>query len=169
MAGDGGGEEVGAVDVDGEELAEAVDGVVGGLEVLGEAGAGDEAVDAAVLGQDLGDAGPDALRVRHIGVVGRHAWESVVAGQSCSCCFSSQQQLMLLPLLAVLVEAVEVGTGGSSGNSALVVELAGWRRTGTGNPLLGVRIVFLELVHDGLGLDLGFLLCEGGHVSLASL
>lgn len=70
VAGDRGGEEVGAIDVDGPELAHALDGVVDGLEVLGEAGRGDEVVDLAVGGDDLGDAGFDGLGVRDIGVVG---------------------------------------------------------------------------------------------------
>lgn len=38
VTGDGGGEEVGAVDVDSPQLAHAVDRVVDGLEVLGETG-----------------------------------------------------------------------------------------------------------------------------------
>lgn len=63
VAGDGGGEEVGPVDVDGEQLAHAVDGVVGRLEVLGEAGRGHEVVNLAVARQDLVDTGLDALRV----------------------------------------------------------------------------------------------------------
>lgn len=70
VAGDGGGEEVGAVDVDGEQLAHAVDGVVGGVVVLGEARGRDQVVDLAVLGEDVGDAGADRVRVRHVGVVG---------------------------------------------------------------------------------------------------
>lgn len=72
VAGDGGGEEVGAVDVDGEELAHAVDGVVGGVVVLGEARGRDQVVDLAVLREDLGDARVDRVLVRHVGVVRRH-------------------------------------------------------------------------------------------------
>lgn len=76
VAGDGGGEEVGAVDVDGEQLAHAVDGVVGGVVVLGEAGRRDQVVDLAVLREDVGDARGHRVRVRHVGVVGRHLWGS---------------------------------------------------------------------------------------------
>lgn len=61
VASDGCRKEVGTVDIDGEQLAHALDGVVGGLEVLGEARGGDQVVNLAVLGQDLGDAGMDAL------------------------------------------------------------------------------------------------------------
>lgn len=70
VAGDGGGEEVGAVDVDGEQLAHALDGVVGCVVVLGEARGRDQVVDLAVLREDVGDAGADRFRVRHVGVVG---------------------------------------------------------------------------------------------------
>lgn len=70
VAGDGGGEEVGAVDVDGEQLAHALDGVVGGVVVLGEARGRNQVVDLAVLREDVGHAGADRVRVRHVGVVG---------------------------------------------------------------------------------------------------
>lgn len=70
MLGDHGGEEVGAVDVDVPELAHTVDRIVDGLEVLGEAGRGDEVVDLAVLLDDVVEAGPDRGLVRHVGVVG---------------------------------------------------------------------------------------------------
>lgn len=63
MAGHRHGEQVGAVHVDGKELAEAVNGVVGGLEVLGEAGRGHEVVNLAVAGKDLVDAGFHTVRV----------------------------------------------------------------------------------------------------------
>lgn len=72
VAGDRGGKQVCAVDVDGPQLAHAVDGVVDGLEVLGEAGRGDEVVDLAVGGEDLGDATVDRVGVGDVGVVGRH-------------------------------------------------------------------------------------------------
>lgn len=72
VAGDGGGEEIGAVDVDAEQLAHAVDGVVCGVVVLGEARGRDQVVDLAVLREDVGDAGADRVRVRHVGVVSRH-------------------------------------------------------------------------------------------------
>lgn len=71
VAGDGGREEVGAVDVDGEQLSHALDGVVCGVVVLGEARGRDQVVDLAVLREDVGDAGGDRVRVRHVGVVGR--------------------------------------------------------------------------------------------------
>jgi hypothetical protein len=70
VASDGGCEEVGAVDVDSPELAHAVDGVVDGLEVLGETGGCDEVVDLAVSCNDLGDASLDGLGVGDVGVVG---------------------------------------------------------------------------------------------------
>lgn len=70
VASDGGGEEVGAVDVDSPELAHAINGVVDGLKVLGEASRGDEVVDLSVGSEDLGDAGLDGLGVRDVGVVG---------------------------------------------------------------------------------------------------
>src|SRR5690606_10721074 len=70
VARDLGGEEVGAVDVDLEEAAQAVRGVLLGGEVLGEAGGGDEVVDPGVDGEDLGDAGGDGGGVRDDGVVG---------------------------------------------------------------------------------------------------
>ena len=72
MLGDSGSEEVGAVDVDIPELAHAVDGVVDGLEVLGEAGAGDQVVDLAVLHENVVDAALHRLRVGDIRVVRRH-------------------------------------------------------------------------------------------------
>lgn len=70
VPGNGGSEKICSVDVDAPELAHPVDGVVDGLEVLGEAGRGDEVVDLAVLGQDLGYAGVDRGWVRDVGVVG---------------------------------------------------------------------------------------------------
>lgn len=70
MTSDRGGEKVGTVDVDGPELAHALDGVVDGLEVLGETSRCDEVVDLAVGGEDLGDAGVDGLGVRDVSVVG---------------------------------------------------------------------------------------------------
>lgn len=72
VAGDGGGEEVGAVDVHGEQLPHALDGVVCGVVVLGEARGRDQVVDLAVLLEDVCDAGADRVRVRHVGVVSRH-------------------------------------------------------------------------------------------------
>lgn len=81
VAGNGRGEEVGAVDVDGEQLAHTLDGVVGGVVVLGEAGGRDQVVDLAVLRDDVGDAGADRVRIRHVGVVGRHFWGPVLGCQ----------------------------------------------------------------------------------------
>lgn len=69
MTGDAGCEQVGTIDVDSPELAHAVDGVVNGLEVLGEARGSDEGVDLAVLLNDLCDAGVDGFGVGNIGVV----------------------------------------------------------------------------------------------------
>lgn len=71
--------QVGAVDVDAPQPAHAVDRVVDGLKVLGEAGRGDEVVDLAVGRHDLGDAGLDRLRVRDVGVVRRHLGQPVVS------------------------------------------------------------------------------------------
>jgi hypothetical protein len=65
------GEQVGSVDVDLPQTAHAVDGIGDGIEVLGEAGRGDEAVNAAVAGDDVAHAVPDRVRVRDVGVVGR--------------------------------------------------------------------------------------------------
>ena len=69
---DGGGEQVSAVDVDGPEFAHAVDGVVGGLEVLGESGRGDEVVDLAVLLDHAGDAVLDRPLVGDVAAMGGH-------------------------------------------------------------------------------------------------
>lgn len=80
VAGDGRGEEVGTVDVDGPELAQAVDGVVDGLEVLGEAGRGDEVVDLAVGGDHLSDARLHGLGVRDVGVVCSDLGDAGVGG-----------------------------------------------------------------------------------------
>lgn len=72
VLGDGGGEEVGAVDIDIPELAHAVNGVVDGLEVLREPSAGYEVVDLSVLLEDVVDAGLHGLRVGHISIVCGH-------------------------------------------------------------------------------------------------
>ena len=71
VAGDRGGEEVGAVDIDSPELAHTIDGVVDGLEVLGEAGRGDQVVDLAVRCDDLGYALIHGLRIGDISIVCR--------------------------------------------------------------------------------------------------
>ena len=70
VAGHADSEEVGAVDVDAPELLHAVVGVGDGVEVLGEAGRGDEVVDAAVGGEDFGDGCCDGVGVRDVPVVG---------------------------------------------------------------------------------------------------
>ena len=70
VAGHADGEEVGAVHVDAPELLHAVVGVGDGVEVLGEAGGGDEVVDAAVGREDFGDGGCHGVGVRDVGVVG---------------------------------------------------------------------------------------------------
>lgn len=87
MAGDGGGEQEGAVDVDGEQLAETVDGVVDGLEILSETGRGDQTVDFTLLSKDLFNTGLDALRVRDVGVVGSDLGEPLqkAVGQLWGC------------------------------------------------------------------------------------
>ena len=72
VLGDASSEEVSAVNVDVPELAHAVDRVVDGLEVLGEAGAGDQVVDLAVLHDDVVDAALHRLWVGDIRVVRRH-------------------------------------------------------------------------------------------------
>jgi hypothetical protein len=56
----GRGKQIGPVDVDGPQLAHAVDRIRNSLKILGEAGRGHEAVNLAVAGDDLGDAGVDA-------------------------------------------------------------------------------------------------------------
>ena len=69
MAGDGRGEEVGAVDVDSPETSDAVDGVLDGRKILHDAGRRHEAVDLAVCGQYLVDARGDTSFVRDVGLV----------------------------------------------------------------------------------------------------
>lgn len=69
MAGDRGSKQVGAVHIDRKQLAHAVNGVVGGLEVLTEACAGDEVVNLAVLRENFGNAVVDAVGVGDIGKV----------------------------------------------------------------------------------------------------
>lgn len=70
MTSDRGSEKVGAVDIDGPELAHTLDGVVDGLKVLSETSRCDEVVDLAVGGENLGDAGVDGLGVGDVSVVG---------------------------------------------------------------------------------------------------
>lgn len=70
MAGDGGSKQVCTVNIDGPQLAHAVNGIVDGLKVLGEAGGSDEVVNLAMLLDDFGDAGLDRLGVGDVGVVG---------------------------------------------------------------------------------------------------
>ncbi len=75
---DADGEEICAVDIDAPELADPLDGVVDGLEVLGEAGGGDEVVDFAVLGDNFCDSGFDGFLRRDVGVVGSYFGDSGV-------------------------------------------------------------------------------------------
>ena len=73
VAGDGGGEEVGAVDVDAPEFLEPVVRVSDGVEVLGEAGGGHQVVDLVVVsGEDRGDGGVDGVGGGDVAVVGSH-------------------------------------------------------------------------------------------------
>lgn len=71
VTGNGSGEEVGAVEVDSEQLAHTLDGVVDGLEVLGEPSRGHKVVNFAVLGEDFSQTGVDAVEIRDVGVVSR--------------------------------------------------------------------------------------------------
>lgn len=80
VLGDGDSEEVGAVDVDAPQLAQAVDGVVDGIVVLGEASTGDQVVDLTVLRDDAVDAGLDTIRVRNVSVVSRDLGDTGGAG-----------------------------------------------------------------------------------------
>lgn len=80
VARDARGEEVRAVDVDAPELLHPVVGVRDGVEVLGEAGRGDEVVELAVRGDALVDAGRDGVRVRHVAVVGGDFGDVIGAG-----------------------------------------------------------------------------------------
>jgi hypothetical protein len=70
MSGHGSGKEVGSVDVNAPELAHAINGIVNGLVVLGEPGAGNEVVNLAVLADNVINAGLDAIRVGDISVMG---------------------------------------------------------------------------------------------------
>lgn len=65
-------EEVCPVDIDAPEFLDPVVRVRLGGEVLGEARRRDEVVDLAVLGDDLVDAVRYTVRVRDVGIVGRH-------------------------------------------------------------------------------------------------
>lgn len=66
------GEEICPVDIHAPELADAVNGVVDGFEVLGEACGGDEIIDLAVLLENLGDGGFDGFLGGDVGVMGRY-------------------------------------------------------------------------------------------------
>lgn len=76
VLGDAGGEEVCAVDVDTPELLHAVERVRDGVEVLREAGRGDEIVDFAVLGKHFRDGGVDGVGARNVGIVCGHIGHS---------------------------------------------------------------------------------------------
>lgn len=80
VAGDRGGKEVGAVDIDSPDLAHAVDGVVDGLEVLGEPGRGDKIINLAMSLDDLGNTGLDGLGVGNVGKVSRHLGDALGVG-----------------------------------------------------------------------------------------
>jgi hypothetical protein len=69
MLGHPDGEEVGAIDVDTPELLHAVVWVLDGVEVLGEAGGGDQMVDLAMVLDDLSKDRVDRLWVGDICVV----------------------------------------------------------------------------------------------------
>lgn len=64
------GKKVCAIHIDSKELAKTIHGVVSGLEVFGEASRGHQVVNLAMTGQDLSDAGVNAILVRDVGVVG---------------------------------------------------------------------------------------------------
>lgn len=66
---DRGSKEVGAVNVDGPKLANAVNGIFDGLKVLGETSRGDKVVDLAVGLDDFCDTGLDGVLIANIGVV----------------------------------------------------------------------------------------------------
>lgn len=76
VTGNAGREKVGTVDVDGPQLAHAVNGVVNGLKVLGETSGGDEGVDLAVRLHDLGNTGVDGLGVGNVSVVSGDPWDT---------------------------------------------------------------------------------------------
>lgn len=80
VLGDGDGKEVSAIDIDAPQLAQAVDGVIDGIVVLGETGTGDQVVDLAVLRDDAVDAGLDTIRVRNVSVVSRDLGDMGGAG-----------------------------------------------------------------------------------------
>lgn len=69
MTGYGRGKQVRAIDINSEQLAHALNGVIDCLEVLSEASRGDEVVDLAVRGQNIGQASVDTGGVRYVGVV----------------------------------------------------------------------------------------------------
>lgn len=64
------GEKVCAVDIDTPQLLHTVEGVVDGLEVLGEAGRRDQVIDLAVLGQDFGHRIAHRVGVSDVGIMG---------------------------------------------------------------------------------------------------
>lgn len=80
MTRNGRGEEVGTVNVHREQLAHALDGVVGRLKIFTKACAGDQVVNLAVLGQDVRNTLVDALRIGHICEMGSDLGGSVQEG-----------------------------------------------------------------------------------------
>lgn len=79
VAGQARGEVVGAVDVDGPALLDALGRVVDGVEVLGEASGGDEVVDVAVQRDDVVDGLIRGVGAGDIGVVGGDTRGTVIA------------------------------------------------------------------------------------------
>lgn len=72
VLGDIDGEEISTIDINGPQLAHAVDWVVDGVVVLGETCAGDQIVDLAVLFDDFLNARLYRVGVRYVGEMGRH-------------------------------------------------------------------------------------------------
>lgn len=64
-----GGKQVGAIHIDRKELAESINGVVSGLEVLGEASRGHKVVNLAMTGEDISNASINTVWVRDVGKV----------------------------------------------------------------------------------------------------
>ena len=80
VLGDGGGEEISAVNIDIPQLAHALYGVVDGLKVLSEAGRGDQVINLSMLLDDVLYAGIDRRRVRDVGVMRCHLGDTSRSG-----------------------------------------------------------------------------------------